>query len=118
MIKTSPFAKGDMPKQQSHCKRKDKLFLPFNIQSGKKSFLFSVPPKVVPVPPDGQFVVRKGSTITLTCQVSGNPRPKITWQRSVRLFFLKKNRMKICKMFKSVEEKLPGVKRMSSLHCY
>jgi len=41
-----------------------------------------VPPKVVPVPPDGQFVVRKGSTITLTCQVSGNPRPKITWQRS------------------------------------
>ena len=53
----------------------------------KKSFLFSVPPKVVPVPPDGQFVVRKGSTITLTCQVSGNPRPKITWQRSVRLFY-------------------------------
>jgi len=41
-----------------------------------------VPPKVVPVPPDGQFVVRKGSTITLTCQVTGNPKPTITWQRS------------------------------------
>ena len=87
MIKTSPFAMGDMPNNNPIANTRINCSCHSLISRVvKKSFLFSVPPKVVPVPPDGQFVVRKGSTITLTCQVSGNPRPKITWQRSVRLF--------------------------------
>jgi len=41
-----------------------------------------VPPKVEPVPRDGKFVVRKGSTITLSCKMTGNPIPVLTWQRA------------------------------------
>lgn len=41
-----------------------------------------VPPSVQPLPQDGKFVVRKGSTITLECEAKGNPPPKITWQRA------------------------------------
>jgi len=41
-----------------------------------------VPPSVQPLPQDGKFVVRKGSTITLECEAKGNPAPKITWQRA------------------------------------
>jgi len=41
-----------------------------------------VPPSVQPLPQDGKFVVRKGSTITLECEAKGNPTPKITWQRA------------------------------------
>jgi len=44
-----------------------------------------VPPSVQPLPQDGKFVVRKGSTITLECESKGNPPPKITWQRSNNL---------------------------------
>ena len=47
------------------------------------NFLIAVPPSVQPLPQDGKFVVRKGSTITLECESKGNPPPKITWTRSV-----------------------------------
>ena len=47
------------------------------------SIFITVPPSVQPLPQDGKFVVRKGSTITLECEAKGNPVPKITWQRSV-----------------------------------
>eukprot|EP00093_Oithona_nana_P010757 10757.XXX_265016_286838_1 [CDS] Oithona nana genome sequencing. len=44
-----------------------------------------VPPSVQPLPQDGKFVVRKGSTITLECEAKGNPTPKITWLRKNNL---------------------------------
>jgi len=40
-----------------------------------------VPAYVEPQPTDGKFVVRKGSTITLSCRATGNPLPTVTWQR-------------------------------------
>lgn len=40
-----------------------------------------VPAYVEPQPTDGKFVVRKGSTITLSCRATGNPMPTVTWQR-------------------------------------
>lgn len=52
----------------------------------KICFLLAVPPSVQPLPRDGKFVVRKGSTITLECESKGNPPPTIIWQRSVSLF--------------------------------
>ena len=48
-------------------------------------FFIAVPPSVQPLPQDGKFVVRKGSTITLECEAKGNPTPKITWQRAVSI---------------------------------
>jgi hypothetical protein len=33
---------------------------------------------------DGRYVVRKGSTITLECRATGNPRPTISWRKKVR----------------------------------
>ena len=48
-------------------------------------FFIAVPPSVQPLPQDGKFVVRKGSTITLECEAKGNPAPKITWQRAVSI---------------------------------
>ena len=47
--------------------------------------LFAVPAYVEPQPTDGKFVVRKGSTITLSCRATGNPLPTVTWQRKVRV---------------------------------
>ena len=44
---------------------------------------FVVPAYVEPQPTDGKFVVRKGSTITLSCRATGNPMPTVTWQRKV-----------------------------------
>ena len=44
---------------------------------------FIVPAYVEPQPTDGKFVVRKGSTITLSCRATGNPMPTVTWQRKV-----------------------------------
>ena len=44
----------------------------------------SVPPRVKPRPADGNIVVKKGTEVSLECDASGNPVPKITWTREVR----------------------------------
>ena len=64
---------------------KSRIFFPPKIHF---SFLIAVPPSVQPLPQDGKFVVRKGSTITLECESKGNPPPKITWQRSVSILII------------------------------
>ena len=46
--------------------------------------LFSVPPKIRPDPPDGNYVVKKGRKVELKCRAEGNPEPSITWSRLVR----------------------------------
>ena len=40
-----------------------------------------VPPRVYPSPPDGNYVVRSGSTVELVCNAEGSPPPAITWSR-------------------------------------
>ena len=40
-----------------------------------------VPPRVYPSPPDGNYVVRSGSTVELVCNAEGSPPPAITWAR-------------------------------------
>ena len=40
-----------------------------------------VPPRVYPSPPDGNYVVRAGNDVDLTCHAEGSPRPNITWTR-------------------------------------
>ena len=39
----------------------------------------AVPPRVYPSPPDGNYVVRSGSTVELVCNAEGSPPPAITW---------------------------------------
>ncbi len=41
----------------------------------------SDPPKVRKYPADGRLLVRKGETVTLTCEGEGSPRPTITWSK-------------------------------------
>ena len=40
-----------------------------------------MPPRVYPSPPDGNYVVRSGSTVELVCNAEGSPPPAITWSR-------------------------------------
>lgn len=40
-----------------------------------------VPPRVKPRPSDGNIVVKKGTEVSLECDASGNPVPKISWTR-------------------------------------
>ena len=58
-------------------------------------YFYLVPAYVEPQPTDGKFVVRKGSTITLSCRATGNPLPTVTWQRKVRKKFNKKIRKQL-----------------------
>ena len=58
-------------------------------QFSKNFVFFLVPAYVEPQPTDGKFVVRKGSTITLSCRATGNPLPTVTWQRKVRKNWIK-----------------------------
>ena len=44
----------------------------------------AVPPRVKPRPADGNIVVKKGTEVSLECDASGNPVPKISWTREVR----------------------------------
>ena len=37
-------------------------------------------------PSNGKFVVRSGSTITLECRAQGNPMPRVSWTRLVRVW--------------------------------
>ena len=46
----------------------------------------SVPPRVRAQPQDGNIVVKKNSEVTLECEASGNPVPKVTWSRDVSIF--------------------------------
>jgi len=50
-------------------------------------FLFShgmtVPPSVKTMPSSGVLVVKKGEPVTLSCDVTGNPLPVVTWTREV-----------------------------------
>ena len=47
-------------------------------------FFIAVPPRVKPRPSDGNIVVKKGTEVSLECDASGNPVPKISWTREVR----------------------------------
>ncbi|CAB4068964.1 unnamed protein product [Lepeophtheirus salmonis] len=40
-----------------------------------------VPPKLRTSPSNGQIVVKKGTTVSLTCHVTGNPEPVIKWEK-------------------------------------
>jgi len=40
-----------------------------------------LPPRVVSEPADGRVVVKKGSSVTIKCLASGNPRPQVTWSK-------------------------------------
>jgi len=40
-----------------------------------------LPPRVVSEPADGRVVVKKGSSVTIKCLTSGNPRPRVTWSK-------------------------------------
>ena len=48
------------------------------------SFFLLVPAKARPVPSNGLLVVGIGEPVTLTCEVTGNPVPVVTWTREVR----------------------------------
>lgn len=47
------------------------------------AFVKLVPPSVKPVPSTGLVVVKKGEPVTLSCDVTGNPLPVVTWTREV-----------------------------------
>merc|ERR1712025_441915 len=40
-----------------------------------------IPPRVVSEPADGNVVVKKGSSVSIKCVASGNPRPEVTWSK-------------------------------------
>jgi len=40
-----------------------------------------IPPRIVSEPADGNILVKKGSSVTIKCLASGNPRPEVTWSK-------------------------------------
>ena len=48
-------------------------------------FVISVP-AFISKPPQSEYLVRKGSDITLKCQAFGNPRPSLLWNPAVNEF--------------------------------
>ena len=40
-----------------------------------------IPPRVTSEPADGNVVVKKGSSVSIKCVASGNPRPVVTWSK-------------------------------------
>ncbi len=55
-------------------------------QDGRKHKLkapcsFIVPPSIETQPSNGQVVVKKDTTISLTCKASGNPAPALSWSK-------------------------------------
>lgn len=57
----------------------------------KINFDVTVPPSVKPVPSTGLAVVKKEEPVTLSCEVTGNPLPVVTWSREVKKKNKKKN---------------------------
>ena len=49
-------------------------------------FFLPVPPRVRSEPNNGNIVVKKDSEVTLECEASGNPVPKVTWTRDVSTY--------------------------------
>ena len=47
----------------------------------RKSFFFSVPPKIISKDDNPNLVVREGENMTLSCNASGHPKPHIVWRR-------------------------------------
>ena len=41
-----------------------------------------VPPRIRTVPANGQIVVKKGTSVSLTCQGEGNPQPRLSWSKT------------------------------------
>ena len=58
----------------------------------------AVPPRVRSKPADGKIVIKKGVEVMLECIASGNPVPKVTWTREVRLHVLPYARVAIEKV--------------------
>ena len=44
--------------------------------------LILVSPTVISVPPSGAVSVKEGEETVLQCEVTGNPRPAVTWTRT------------------------------------
>ena len=42
----------------------------------------SVPPTISTQPSNGQIVVKKGTTVSLSCDARGNPQPVLSWSKS------------------------------------
>ena len=42
-----------------------------------------VPPKVVPLPSNGRVTTKEGESVTLRCNATGIPKPRLAWQKSV-----------------------------------
>jgi len=40
-----------------------------------------IPPQISSEPADGRVVVKKGSSVTIKCLTSGNPRPTVSWSK-------------------------------------
>jgi len=40
-----------------------------------------IPPKISSEPADGNVVVKKGSSVSIKCGASGNPKPTVTWSK-------------------------------------
>ena len=40
-----------------------------------------IPPQVTSEPADGNVVVKKGSSVSIKCHASGNPKPHVTWKK-------------------------------------
>eukprot|EP00095_Tigriopus_kingsejongensis_P002801 maker-scaffold157_size297442-snap-gene-1.23 protein:Tk02801 transcript:maker-scaffold157_size297442-snap-gene-1.23-mRNA-1 annotation:"limbic system-associated membrane" len=41
-----------------------------------------VPPTITTEPSNGQIVVKKGTTVSLSCEARGNPQPQLSWSKS------------------------------------
>ena len=55
-----------------------------------------VPPAVQPMPGDGTVTARKGADLTLRCSGRGNPNPRITWRKAVRILIMEHIRAVDC----------------------
>lgn len=49
----------------------------------KHVLAIQVPPRISPVPPSGSITARQGDSVSLRCNASGVPTPKIAWHKSV-----------------------------------
>ena len=45
-----------------------------------------VAPSIEALPRDGVINVKEGSSVSLSCQVTGTPTPRLRWSREVRIY--------------------------------